>query len=137
MSHHFDTNIHNYLRDLSLSASNGDLRAAEAYAYFHALSKVLEECIATVKADAITEVERYGSEGCTALGLRMTAKNAAGRWSYRHLPSHAYLTNRLKTVEEMAQLAYRTGERMVTEDGEAIEPAVYTPGSTTIYTTKI
>lgn len=137
MSHHFDVNISNYLRDLALSAANGEIRPAETYAYFHALSKVLEECIASVKADAITEVERYGSEGCTVLGLRMTAKNAAGRWSYKHLPSHSYLTDRLKVVEEMAQLAYRTGERMVTEDGEAIEPAFYTPGATTIYTTKI
>ena len=136
MSHQFDTNIANYLRDLALSATNGDTRAATTYAYFYSLSKVLEECIQAVKGDALIEVERYGSEGCTEMGLRMTCKAAAGRWSYKHLPTHAYLASRLKAVEEMAQLAYRTGERMVTEDGETVEPAVYTPGGATIYTTK-
>ncbi len=124
MNHQLDPGIANYLRDLALSATNGTTRAATTYAYFYSLSKVLEECIQSVKGDALIEVERYGSEGVTQMGLRMTCKAAAGRWSYKHLPTHTYLATRLKVIEEMAQLAYRTGERIVTEDGETVEPAV-------------
>jgi hypothetical protein len=133
----FDAAITNYLRDLALSVHHGEAKAADTYAYLMIIRKALDESIEMVKPDAIMEVDRYGKEGCAAMGFRLTVKPAAGRWSYKHLPAHAYLTERLKAVEELAQTAYRTGGKLATEDGEEVQPAVYTPGGPTIYTTKL
>jgi hypothetical protein len=133
----FDAAITNYLRDLALSVHNGEAKAADTYAYLVMIRKALDEAIDAVKGDAIDEVLRYGSEGCPAMGMRLTVRSAAGRWSYKHLPPHAYLTERLKAVEELAQTAYRTGGRLATEDGEEVQPAVFIAGAPTIYTTKL
>jgi hypothetical protein len=133
----FDAAITNYLRDLALSVHNGEAKAADTYAYLVMIRKALDEAIEAVKGDAIDEVLRYGSEGCPAMGMRLTVRSAAGRWSYKHLPPHAYLSERLKAVEELAQTAYRTGGRLATEDGEEVQPAVFIAGAPTIYTTKL
>lgn len=131
-----DTNISNYLRDLALAVTNGNAKPAETYAYLYNLSKVVAECMEAVKESAIEEVAKYGAEGCTAMGLRMTTKSAAGRWNYKAVAAHADLMARVKEVEELAQTAYRTGGNVTDQDGQYIEPAVYLPGGTTIYTTK-
>lgn len=131
-----DTNISNYLRDLALAVTNGNGNPAETYAYLYSLNKVVAECMEVVKESAIEEVAKYGAEGCTAMGLRMTTKSAAGRWNYKAVSAHVDLMARLKEVEDLAQVAYRSGGNVTDQDGQYIEPAVYLPGGTTIYTTK-
>lgn len=126
----------NSIRAHAEQVINGTIDAAEAYAYLYNLRETLDECLAAVKEVAVNEVAKYGAEGFTAHGLKLTTKNAAGRWSYKGVAAHAELAAKLKGIEQMAQVAWRQGCIVADGDGVLIEPATYTPGATTIYATK-
>lgn len=126
----------NSIRTMAIAVHNGEADPAETYAYLYNLREALEECLAAVKEVALDEVVKYGTEGYTAHGLKLTTKSAAGRWSYKGVAAHAELTAELKTIEQMAQAAHKTGAHVVRPDGVIIEPAEYTPGTTTIYATR-
>lgn len=126
----------NSIRSMAIAVHNGEADPAETYAYLYNLREALEECLAAVKEVAVNEVAKYGTEGFTAHGLKLTTKSAAGRWSYKGVAAHAELAAKLKGIEQMAQVAWRHGGSVADADGVLIEPATYTPGSTTIYATK-
>jgi len=126
----------NSIRTMAIAVQNGEADPAETYAYLYNLREALEECLAAVKEVAINEVAKYGTEGYTAHGLKLTTKSAAGRWSYKGVAAHAELAAKLKSIEQLAQAAHKTGASIADGDGVMIEPADYTPGTTTIYATR-
>lgn len=126
----------NSIRTMAIAVQNGEADPAETYAYLYNLREAIEECLAAVKEVAVNEVAKYGTEGYSAHGLKLTTKSAAGRWSYKGVAAHAELAAKLKGIEQLAQAAHKTGASIADGDGVMIEPADYTPGSTTIYATK-
>lgn len=126
-----------YIRSRADAVFNGEANAATVYAELYALSKELESAIATVKEQAITEVKQYGREGLTSNGYNFTTSNAGGRWNYSGVSVLTSLTERIKKVQEMAQVASKTGAGVFDPDtGELIEPAVYIAGSEAVKATR-
>jgi hypothetical protein len=125
-----------HIQDLTLAVTHGTADAAETYALLYGLKKTIEDCMDSVKEQAIEEVRKYGKEGVVMMGLHMTTKAGAGRWNYKTVALHNELSAKIKQIEELAQAAYRTGGNIADIDGVIIEQALYLPGADTVVCTK-
>ena len=112
--------------------------APETYAALHILQDLIENLKKELKETAISEIEKYGKEGVTKLGLKMTAKYGAGRYDYSVVPEWVELDRRKKEVEKNAALAARGGNQgIIDKEGSITPPAVYMSGPLTVYCEKL
>ena len=126
-------NAHEYIRNIAVAEFNGELDPAKAYAELYSIIKTAEEAIGSVKDNAVTAIKQYGKEGFTDQGYNFTPMNGAGKWKYDNVQVLTKLSERIKKVQSLAQVASKTGAAIFDqEEGELIEPAVYIAGSETI-----
>ncbi len=109
----------------------GNVDALEAYVQLKAIEKELKESLSMVQEFALQEAEKYGPGEFEAFGASINVKNGAGRWSYKELPWF----NTYQLEQDAAKQAYKMsqkGQKLITEDGEVIIPAEFTPGKLTL-----
>ena len=109
----------------------GNIDALEAYVQLKSIEKEVKESISMVQEFALQEAEKYGPGKFDAFGAEINVKNGAGRWSYKELP----WWNTYQLEQDAAKQAYKMGQKgqkLVTEDGEVIIPAEFTPGKLTL-----
>jgi len=109
----------------------GNVDALEAYIQLKSIEKELKESLSMVQEFALQEAEKYGPGEFEAFGASINVKNGAGRWSYKELPWF----NTYQLEQDAAKQAYKMsqkGQKLITEDGEVIIPAEFTPGKLTL-----
>lgn len=127
--------ISDSFRDTLEMVNEGLIDPLRAYVALKNIEKNLANVMEQMKAQAIDEATKHGKT-CTILGSEVTVKNAAGRWSFKHIDKWNELIDELKAFEEAAKQAYHAqlkGAAIVNEaTGEIVEPAQYSEGQTTI-----
>ena len=109
----------------------GNVDALEAYIQLKSIEKELKESLSMVQEFALQEAEKYGPGEFEAFGASINVKNGAGRWNYKELPWF----NTYQLEQDAAKQAYKMGQKgqkLITEDGEVIIPAEFTPGKLTL-----
>ena len=109
----------------------GNIDALEAYVKLKSIEKELKESLSMVQEFALQEAEKYGQSEFEAYGASVNVKHSSGRWSYKELP----WWNTYQLEQDAAKEAYKMGQKgqkLVTEDGEVIIPAEFTPGKLTL-----
>lgn len=97
--------------------------------------KKVEEAIKAVKSEiedlALTEAAKH-PKTFDYLGCEVTQKRAAGRWDFKHIQSIRDAENNVKQLKSIHKTAAGINESVVNDDGEIIEPAIYTEGKDTL-----
>jgi len=120
---------------LLTDVEEGNISALKAYIELKKEADLLASALKQVKEAAIEEAETYGKGEHQAHGAKFQVKNAAGKYSYKHIDNWRIIKEELTALETSYKLAAQEAEKgrqFITEDGEIIPPANYTPGATTI-----
>jgi hypothetical protein len=112
---------------------DGNANALEAYINLKKLEKALSTIITNVQPYALDEASRYGERTFDKFGAKVELKNAASRWDYSNCIQVNHLSAKLKTMQELAQLAVNS--ELYDENGLQIEPAKKVEGKSTISVT--
>ena len=112
------------------NAIDGKMNAIEAYVQLKTLEKVIKEAIEKVQELAIDEGLKYNQKSFVAYGATVEMKSAPSRWDYSKCMQVQHLSAKLKTMQELAQLAVNSN--MYDEDGLLIEPATKIEGKQSI-----
>lgn len=119
---------------LSFEINSDMINPLDAYCEIIRMEKTLKTLKEKVQPLAVVEAQKHGKQFAYS-GFEIQCKSAAGRWKYDHIPVYKNHIDYIKQLEEQAKLAYKakqSGQIMMDENGEVIEPADYTPGSDTI-----
>lgn len=128
--------ILNYIRDQILEGADQQSKSLKVWSFLKQLQEVVEMGQKAVKETAIEELAKYGKEGVTIGGYRMTKKNGSVRWRYQG-ETIQQAEEHLKTLKEIAQMAARhTQQPMPGPNGELIEPAIALYDADSIVCTK-
>jgi hypothetical protein len=119
--------------ELQQQVIDGNANALEAYINLKKLEKALATVIANVQPYAMDEASRYGERTFDKFGAKVELKNAAARWDYANCIQVNHLSAKLKTMQELAQLAVNS--ELYDEDGLRIEAAKKVEGKSTISVT--
>lgn len=112
------------------NAIEGKINAIEAYVQLKTLEKVIKEAIDKVQELAIDEGLKYNQKSFVAYGATVEMKSAPSRWDYSKCMQVQHLSAKLKTMQELSQLAVNS--TMYDEDGLQIEPASKIEGKQSI-----
>jgi len=115
------------------NAIDGKMNAIEAYVQLKTLEKVIKEAIEKVQELAIDEGLKYNQKSFVAYGATVEMKSAPSRWDYSKCMQVQHLSAKLKTMQELSQLAVNS--KMYDEDGLLIEPASKIEGKQSIAST--
>jgi hypothetical protein len=100
------------------------------YIQLKKLEKSLKKAIENIQEIAIDEGLKYNQKSFSAFGAKIEMKSAPARWDYSKCIQVQHLSAKLKTMQELAQLA--TSTEMYDEDGMQIEPAKKIDGKQSI-----
>lgn len=112
------------------NAIEGKMNAIEAYVQLKTLEKVIKEAMDKVQELAIDEGLKYNQKSFVAYGATVEMKSAPSRWDYSKCMQVQHLSAKLKTMQELSQLAVNS--KMYDEDGLLIEPASKIEGKQSI-----
>ncbi len=112
------------------NAIEGKINAIEAYVQLKTLEKVIKEAIDKIQELAIDEGLKYNQKSFVAYGATVEMKSAPSRWDYSKCMQVQHLSAKLKTMQELSQLAVNS--KMYDEDGLLIEPASKIEGKQSI-----
>ena len=129
--------LRNHIIDACQEARDQTGLAPETWAALKSIKSLVEEMEDLLRDVAISEITKYGKEGVTKYGYRMTIKNGAGKYIFTTNPNWVEADLKKKKIEEAAKMAARTTGMFVDEDGVVQQPAVYIAGSETVYCEKL
>jgi hypothetical protein len=108
----------------------------DALAFYITLNRI-EKHLAAVKEEvkpfAIEQAGLWNEKSFSYFGATIEKKSGPGRWDFKGVQAWNEAKATISAIEERAkaaaQMAQKFGAATVSEDGELIEGAVYTPGS--------
>ena len=123
--------------DIVDAVERGDVNSLEAFVAIKHMEETCKLANKKLKDYAITELATYGPESKDLLihGASLQLRNGAGRWDFKEIPEIMELKERIKILEDQHKQSYKlneTGNQMISQHGEIIQPAKYTPGSEVI-----
>lgn len=118
------------VRDAAAKTEQGIAHPLHTYIQLKKLEKCLKESIERIQEIAIDEGLKYNQKSFSAFGAKIEMKSAPARWDYSKCIQVQHLSAKLKTMQELAQLAVTT--EMYDEDGIQIEPAKKIEGKQSI-----
>lgn len=124
-----------WVNDLNAAHFDGHIDSLKAYAMLHRLKAAVDGVMKALIDKAIDEAEKYPEKTFTAYGYEVTKKSGSGRWDFKHLEDWKIKVTELESIEEQHKAAFKMAERgdtYISNGGEVIEPAIYTPGRSTI-----
>jgi hypothetical protein len=116
------------------AVEEGNANPLEIYCALHKLEAQVKAAKDQIKQQAIEEAAKHGKT-FTFMGFEIQQKALPGRWTFDHIDDWNAAKFKMKTIEDLAKWAYKSEEKNVqpiTEDGEVITAARYTPGGDTI-----
>lgn len=119
-----NSGVLNYIRDQIVQGSDQPSHSLRVWAFLKSVEELVELGKAAIQESAMSELEKYGKEGLTISGYRMTRKNGSVRWKYQG-DTIKDAEEHLKALKEIAQMAHRhTQQPMPGPNGELVEPAI-------------
>ena len=106
---------------------SGHVDPLKAYIDLYKAKALIDNAMQQIKDQALSQASWY-EKTFELEGVKVTQKADAGRWDYKHVTLWSNTKELLVNIEEASKAAHRTGHAVMTEDGEQIEPAKYTPG---------
>jgi hypothetical protein len=122
------------ITDMIFAVEEGNANPLEIYCALHKLEAQVKAAKEQIKHLAIDEASKHGKT-FTFMGFEIQQKALPGRWTFDHIDDWNSAKFKMKTIEDLAKWAYKSHEKGVqpiTDDGEVITPANYTPGGDTI-----
>ena len=119
------------IETIKQDVEEGTIDALEAYVMLKTIEKELKESLDIVKEHALVEAEKYGEKTFDAFGAEIGVKNGAGRWDFKKLEWWKVYQLEQESAKEAFKMSEK-GQKLITEDGEVIEPAIYIPGKTVL-----
>ena len=122
------------ITDMIFAVEEGNANPLEIYCALHKLEAQVKAAKDQIKHLAIDEASKHGKT-FTFMGFEIQQKALPGRWKFDHIDDWNAAKFKLQSIEDLAKWAYKSEEKNVqpiTEDGEVIIPARYTPGGDTI-----
>ncbi len=116
-------------------AVDGEIDALTAYIQLDAIEKEAKRFKEQIQEMAVSEADKYGAKTFQFNGYEIQRRAAAGRWKFDHISDWQGKQFELKEIEEKHKQAFKMAEKgdtYITEGGEVVEPAQYTPGKETI-----
>lgn len=129
--------LRNHVIDACKEALDQPGSAPETWAALKSIEDLVSEMKDMLKEVTISELVKYGKEGLSKNGLRMSVKSGSGRYIFTGNPQWVEADARKKKIEEAAKLAARTNGIFVDEDGVVQQPAVYIAGADTVVCEKL
>ena len=108
---------------------DGDDDALQTFVMLSSTEKIFKQAKDKIKSIAVEEFEKYGEKTLENFGAKIS-KTGSGRYSYKDYEGWRKLNNARKDIEKMMQTSYKMalqGDTYVSNDGEEIPPALYTP----------
>lgn len=125
------TKIIETLSILTQSIADGNADALEAYIHLKQVEKKLSDALKEVEPMAYEMASRWQEKTFKYKGAEIQKKNAAGKYDYSNIKQYVSAKEKVKQIEELAKQAAamaKTGNTVVDENGEVVEPAIYTEG---------
>jgi hypothetical protein len=122
------------ITDLIFAVEEGNANPLEIYCALHKLEAQVKAAKDQIKEQAIDEASKHGKT-FTFMGFEIQHKALPGRWKFDHIDDWNATKFKLQTIEDLAKWAHKSlekGVQPITDDGEVITPANYTPGGDTI-----
>lgn len=105
------------------------------YAKLKAISEFVSACMQKIKGEALTEIDKYGKEGNSVLGINLQATTSATAYTYDHNlewceldAEKKVIVDKQKAVEKKMKSAVGTAGFIDKEGGEPLAPAKYKSG---------
>jgi len=121
------------LAELANAWREGSIDALATYITMNRISKMLDNLKDEVKLYAIEQAGQWHEKTFTYFGATIEKKSGAGRWDFKGVQAWNEAKATLSSIEERAkaaaQAAAKFGAAMVSEDGELLQGATYTPGA--------
>lgn len=121
------------IQEYGYAWADGHVDALAAYITLSRIEKLIAEIKNEIKPYAIDQSGQWHEKTFTYFGATIEKKSAAGRWDFKGVQAWNEAKATLSSIEERAkaaaQAAQKFGAAMVSEDGELLEGAVYTPGA--------
>lgn len=118
--------------NLQEQVEEGQISALETMIELKKVEKVLQAAIKDIKEAAENEAAMYGKGEHELSGAKFTMRSAAGRYDFKHLAWYS----QFKQMEADAKEAFKASEKghqYISNDGEIVEPASYTPGKESLF----
>lgn len=126
-------NIEEIINNAVFNALNGNISAFDTYITLKEAEKCLNDALNNLKESAMDEAIRYN--GQYHRGYEINVSSVGGRYSYDHIAEYAILKEQLKQLEKNYQDAFKQSEKglnLVSNDGELLPVAKYTPNQLSI-----
>ncbi len=117
------TGIETLANTITGEVENGNENAGELYLKIDFLKKALDKAMKEIKEGAIEELAKY-DKGQTLGGVEFSVQEK-GKPSYKHHEDWQKKKEELTAIEADMKAAAKSGNNIVTEDGEIIPPAIY------------
>lgn len=121
------------LEQLAKLWRGGHIDALATYITLNRIGKMLDSLKDEVKPYAIEQSGQWHEKTFSYFGATIEKKSGAGRWDFKGVQAWNDAKATLSAIEERAkaaaQAAAKFGAAMVSEDGELLEGATYTPGA--------
>ena len=128
--------IKNRICQVVEQAEGGHLDPLHATIQLKSLEKVLKDGIAQIQPLAIDEALKHSDKEFDFHGAKVHVRSSATRYSFKHIKEWKEANKTLKDIEANAKESLKLklkGQNMVSNDGEIIEAADFTPGKETIH----
>ena len=125
------TKIIETLSILTQSVIDGNADALETYIHIKQIEKKLSDSLKEVEPMAYEMASRWHENTFKYKGAEIQKKNAAGKYDYSNIKQYLTAKEKIKHIEELAKRASemaKTGNTVVDENGEIVEPAIYSEG---------
>lgn len=130
-------NIIQQLSNTVQAVIDGEISAIEVKINLKQVKDFITKAEAEIEGAVLEEAAKYNKE--VHHGYMIELRPSAGRWDFSGIPEWNQRKAALTEIEEAAKAAakaYEKGIRSVSDDGELITPAKYTPGKETVFLTK-
>jgi len=130
----------NWAEQIKSMVENGEVDALLAYTKLHELETALKSAKDIVYEAAINEADKYNDKTFQFHGYEIQKKSAAGRWDFKHIPEWNQYKETIAAFEDKCKTAFKLaekGDKYVSEDGELVQPAIYTAGKSIISLKKL
>jgi len=119
-----------------MDVENGDKEALPTFIKLKKIENVIKFSLEQIKPQVMTESMHY-EKVFNLDGCKVERKSGGGTWKYDNIQQLEELKNKTKYYQELAKSAAKSGQSLIIDGGEVIEPAIFMSNADTIAVTII
>lgn len=122
----------NVITEIAEQVKQGNTSPLKAFITLKQVEDALKKAMDTVKDEAITEAESYGTKSFDLMGARVELRSGASGWKYEGCTRVNEYAEKLKVYQELSKTAAKSKEPVYDSEGVQIEPAQQVYGKSTL-----